>query len=158
MKPLCPILALDPGFTKLGVAVYLPIDGRYVLFEAITVYGQSRADAVEKVRGLTPPRAILVREVMEKRDKFGVAHDDLERVEETSKMIEDAFDEVRRIRPHAWKGNVPKTVCRRRLLALLTEEERASFHDHGHDAYDAAGIGLVATGRAKRGLLPLEKQ
>lgn len=50
----------------------------------------------------------------------------------------------------AWKGNVPKSVCRTRLIAALSDGERVSLaasicdvpKSKQHDLYDAAYMGL----------------
>jgi|TARA_R100001086_G_C11836857_1_gene258065 hypothetical protein len=65
------------------------------------------------------------------------------------------FPEFRIVTPAQWKGQLPKTVCNRRTLAKLTENE---LHQVGiapcpeslkHNLLDAVGIGLWATGRRK---------
>lgn len=59
------------------------------------------------------------------------------------------------VKPGAWKGQVPKEEMCRRILDILTEEERALFErcmigklkSLHHNAIDAIGIGLWAVGR-----------
>jgi hypothetical protein len=66
--------------------------------------------------------------------------------------------------PTEWVGSVPKSetgdpresVRGGRVWGLLDDEERALLTSLGlvqHDVFDAVGIGLVATGRARRGLV-----
>lgn len=59
-----------------------------------------------------------------------------------------AAGEVHEVRPHQWKGNLPKDVCEARVRAALSEAERAVLDaarapaGHRHDVADAVGIGL----------------
>jgi len=51
-----------------------------------------------------------------------------------------------------WKGNVPKDVMGKRILATLSELERETIEGKGkrmHNALDAVGIGLWALGRLR---------
>lgn len=51
-----------------------------------------------------------------------------------------------------WKGNVPKDIMGKRILAALSEAERAQIEGKGkrmHNALDAIGIGLWALGRLR---------
>lgn len=44
--------------------------------------------------------------------------------------------------PRAWKGNLPKEVCHKRLEKILSEEELKIFSKATMDEKDAVGIGL----------------
>lgn len=61
--------------------------------------------------------------------------------------------EVRLVRPHAWKGSVPKDVMLRRIENRLDDRERSVLHAAKapasllHNVVDAVGIGLWAIGR-----------
>lgn len=60
---------------------------------------------------------------------------------------------VRLVRPHEWKGSVPKEIHNRRTLAKLDREEVEAFEGVDlppylrHNALDAVGIGLWRLGR-----------
>lgn len=57
------------------------------------------------------------------------------------------------VHPRTWKGQVPKAVMGRRILAALQPEEHALVEKIGagrHNAIDAAGLGLWALGRLGR--------
>lgn len=64
--------------------------------------------------------------------------------------------EVTLIEPKGWKGQVPKTIHHRRLLAKLTDEEKARLpkrpraKDFDHNMLDAVGLGLWKLEREKR--------
>lgn len=55
--------------------------------------------------------------------------------------------------PRTWKGTVPKAIHNQRVLAALTDEERARIpkkpqvKKHDHNIVDAVGIGLWKLGR-----------
>ena len=79
---------------------------------------------------------------------------------EAIESLHDVGNELDRIimgwdekyRPGEWKGNVPKKPHHARILAALRPEEIAVMPPVAeHDAWDAAGIGLYATARTKRG-------
>ena len=52
------------------------------------------------------------------------------------------------VRPRAWKGNVPKPIHNRRVLAALSQKERALLprrpraRNFDHNMLDAVGLGL----------------
>lgn len=60
---------------------------------------------------------------------------------------------VEYVRPRTWKGTVRKDVHNKRVLAALTDEERALLpkrprtKDYDHNLVDAVGIGLWKLGR-----------
>lgn len=70
-------------------------------------------------------------------------------------------DRCHAVFPSEWIGGVPKTtsgdpresIRGRRVWGLLTAAERERL-ELQHDAFDAAGMGLYLTGRARRGLAP----
>jgi hypothetical protein len=62
--------------------------------------------------------------------------------------------EVKLVRPHTWKGSVPKDIMGNRILSKLeTREEKivklagAGLGNKKHDVVDAVGIGLWSLGR-----------
>lgn len=62
---------------------------------------------------------------------------------------------LRLVEPAEWKAQVPKDICRRRIEAMLSDEEKSAIKKGGemHNVYDAIGIGLFATRRALRGMV-----
>lgn len=58
-----------------------------------------------------------------------------------------------RIAVGAWKGNLNKTACHRRIPRLLFPSEEPVIKNCDKHALDAIGLGLVALQRAERGLL-----
>lgn len=50
-----------------------------------------------------------------------------------------------------WKGSVPKKIHNSRVLALLSDSERAILPSRDHNMIDAVGLGLWALGRMRRG-------
>lgn len=57
------------------------------------------------------------------------------------------------VRPHGWKGNVPKPVHHRRIVAALDARERDIIEalPRTRDALDAVGLGLFVLRRVGRG-------
>lgn len=61
---------------------------------------------------------------------------------------------LRLVEPAEWKAQVPKEITRERIKAILTPQEISRIRKGGemHNVWDAIGIGLFASGRAKRGM------
>ena len=78
---------------------------------------------------------------------------DLEQLREIARCIEGHGVDLRLVRAHSWKGSIPKSVERSRVLAELDEEEHMAILDLGKESVSAIGIGLVLTGRLGRGLV-----
>lgn len=59
------------------------------------------------------------------------------------------------VEPAEWKAQVPKEITRERIKAILTPQEISRIRKGGemHNVWDAIGIGLFASGRAKRGMV-----
>lgn len=63
------------------------------------------------------------------------------------------WGEAQTVYPRTWKGSVPKDVHNKRVLAALTDEERALLprrpraKDFDHNLVDAVGLGLWKLGR-----------
>lgn len=62
---------------------------------------------------------------------------------------------IRLVEPAEWKAQVPKEITRERIKAILTPQEISRIRKGGemHNVWDAIGIGLFASGRAKRGMV-----
>ena len=91
-------------------------------------------------------------------ERFGVAHRDLDRLRAVLRSVEAAVRKAggtaRRVRPAAWKGNVPKAVHHARARAALAPEEVAVAYPGGkydHNVLDAVALALWALGRLGRG-------
>lgn len=75
------------------------------------------------------------------------------RVGELKREWEARGAEVELVWPTTWKGSVPKSIHNRRVLAALSEEERALLpkrpraKKHDHNMLDAVGEGLWKLGR-----------
>lgn len=59
-----------------------------------------------------------------------------------------AGEYIRKVAPHDWKGSVPKEIHNARILAALTQEERALVPSAGgkpdHNVVDAIGLSMWA--------------
>ena len=147
------ILMLDPATRRCGVAVY--VDG--VLGEALTVHGRHPNHVVTLLAGRIGTADAVVIEVPLVYKGATARDKDLEGLREMVRLVRAASKRngvyVYSVTPSKWKGNVPKAITARRALALLTEPERATLADTGDDTTDAIGLGLVALGRAKRGVV-----
>ena len=58
-----------------------------------------------------------------------------------------------KVKPGAWKGQVPKDVHQTRISTFLTSEEGGLVLED-HNVWDAVGLGLFALGRSARGGIP----
>lgn len=152
------VLAVDPGVKKAGWALFvngvLRAGGTAIGRDAFSTSSEI-VDVIEALHVL-PDRVVI--EKMRKYTGRGETHKDLDRVEVMAKALGKAARTMwnaptKRVYPSDWKGNVPKDVCQRRVERTLTHNELDSMHDFGHDAMDAVGVGLVAVGRLKRGLV-----
>jgi hypothetical protein len=92
-------------------------------------------------------------------ESFGVAHADLDRLRRTLKGIatwaRSRHYPVAYTTPHAWKGNVPKTVHHNRLRAALGPDDAPlalpGEPGYDHNVADAVGLALFRAGRVGRG-------
>lgn len=92
-------------------------------------------------------------------------HDDIDLLWRVGSAIRGRW--AKKYAPSAWKGNVPKAVHHPRIFAAVRDDELANIaqalylahgydaswimSDDAHDARDALGIWLFATGRTGRG-------
>jgi hypothetical protein len=157
-------VAVDPGVVKGGLAIY--IDGLLVRAETVRAptpraWAAKLVDSVASVlRGLEGADVEWVVERMVKRRGKAVKHSDLDRVERSVEALKDMIRQspsvrgrIVRVKPEAWKAQIPKPICHARSQKILSHTERLSILDTGHDALDAVGIGLFHIGRAKRGMV-----
>lgn len=156
------LVAADLGAHKLGFAAGLVVGNTKWLFKAATfdcgfsdpamvaaTFREFVALHTNAVRGRPPIPLVMVCEWPMKYTGKRSTHASVDRV----LAVGDAIGGWRETYlPGQWKGNVPKAVHRRRLMDALSpgERERMPPEDE-HDAWDAAGIWLFATGRTQRG-------
>lgn len=106
-----------------------------------------------------PGRAVWCMESPRDYVGFGVAHKDLDRLRATLADL-DAYarargDAVEYISPGSWKGNVPKPIHHRRVLAVRTPKDvvlagpGAAGYDH--NVVDAFALGMYRVKRTGRG-------
>jgi hypothetical protein len=114
--------------------------------------GRAIVEAVRSVLGAHRPDA--VRWVAEYPQSYPGVHApeaDLAGLREVIREVGAAAGRpVERIRPRAWKGNVPKPVHHTRVLRALDPAERERVED-GKEALDALGLALWVVGRTGRG-------
>ena len=142
------VIAVDPAARCFDYAVF---EGRRLV----------KAGKAERPAEVGPPsKCAWVIEDPQNYERFGAAHRDLDRLRARIAMIETYAcrhgHEVYKVRPHTWKGNVPKVVTHRRCCKVLDECEKrviAGPHeeDYDHNTYDAVAIGIWATRRTRRG-------
>lgn len=145
------LVAIDPGKRICGLAVF--VDG--VLVSA----GEPRP--VDVVR--TAMAVLLINDVdtedwvAETPQNYPgerAKEEDLETLRRVLANIEiSAGVKLKRHKPRAWKGQVPKEIHHERIRAALTESERALVDalPRTRDALDAVGLGLFVLGRTKAG-------
>lgn len=143
------VVAVDPDARGFAWAIYVD--------DVLVRAGRGRTRAALKGTAPTKGDRWLL-EAPQNYERFGVAHRDLDRLRAVLKAVERevraAGGTARRIRPAAWKGNVPKAVHHARTKAALAPEEVAVAYPKGvydHNVLDAVALGLFAVGRARRG-------
>jgi hypothetical protein len=73
------------------------------------------------------------------------------------RLLQIGATETRWYRPDEWKGQLPKDVCHQRAVEELAPWEWGRTNGpSGLDKWDAISLGLVACGRLKKGMLPLD--
>ena len=151
---------LDPGVRKVGLAVFDAATG--LLLGAWTVNTRSTAATVTRVIELAEGFGEVVyckTEDMQKYPTKRSKHKDLDRVSAATDLLEERSGwKVVRQAPSRWKRQVPKDVCRKRILGILSKSEQRTLVGKGADMFDAIGIGLVDVGRATPGMVPVKKE
>jgi hypothetical protein len=158
LVPVVPhyLVAIDLGKRKAGVAVFrVEPDRDYsVMVACATVTSNKLAQAV--VDYVQIDDDLPVRWVCEwpmKYDDKRLYHEAIEDLQAVGNALEDLVGGWSdKYRPGEWKGHVPKRVHHRRVNKALRPAELALMPAVAeHDAWDAAGIGLFALARTKRG-------
>jgi hypothetical protein len=147
------VVAIDPAARRFAYAIFH--DG--VLHAC--GYGSTPGKVSHQLDDARQYTWIL--EVPRNYTSFAVAHKDLDRLRRTLRQLEKVQkargDDVVRVPPNSWKGNVPKTIHHHRCWAILSEAERVRLPDspdeigYAHDVHDAVALGLTQLGRIGRG-------
>ena len=166
------VVTIDPGGKRAdgracGVSVWLAAVGAGVLLGAGHVAAADVVAFVEAVavRGGVDgalPQAWLVEVPHLRGDQHAKRRgvDALRRTLAYLRKRRPPGSTWRQVRPHAWKGNVPKAIHHARTLAHLrpTEVERVAAgaldpaaEGYQHDTADAVALGAWAIGRIGRG-------
>ena len=152
------LYAIDPGVQGCGMALF--VDGELVQ----AGYGQAPFALLDDI-----PKGCSLQVILEKPQVYRALKGDpndlidvavaggemLGRVLQTTKAETTT---VEKVLPAAWKRQLPKDVMKARTLALLTNEENASFIRHKtllplpslmHNVWDAVALGLWGLRRFK---------
>lgn len=142
------LIAIDPGNTT-GWATFDPTTG--LLHYAGTTSVQSWLAVDER------PYSTLVIEIPQvyrASQSKGDPNDLIKVAVQAGQWIERfscTGAAVRRVLPNEWKGQVPKTVHNKRVLACLTEDEKTRILPSlDHNMVDAIGLGLFHLKRLRR--------
>lgn len=160
------ILAIDPGSTCAGWSTWrqrLP-DEKWCLYSCGLLRWKSHAELVTTTTRLVADVGSMVeRVVVELPQVYSQRHwkgdpNDLIGVAATAGVIVGVlgFYEVEWVKPHSWKGNVPKQVHNARVLAAL-DDRRAAFDAVRtsvpssllHNVIDAIGLGAWASRKVR---------
>lgn len=147
------LVAIDPAARRFA----------YAIFHDSVLEKCGYADTPAQLAALLDPERIYewVLEIPVNRKDFAVAHNDLDRLRRTLAKIEKRAvrkgEKVVRVRPFAWKRNVPKRQHHKRTWAILSSVEKIRLPDrpgriiYAHDVHDAVALGLTHLGRIKPG-------
>jgi hypothetical protein len=161
MTPARYLVAVDPGKTRCGLAVFRD---RVLIHASEPEKDDSGSMAqilVKRAEGAIadPAQPVdWVSEVPQDYDGKSGRKDRLEDLREVVQTIilwrsDIAMRPVTLFRPQAWKGNVPKEAHHRRIVAALAPSEVAIIErlPRTRDALDAVGLGLFRLRRLDRG-------
>jgi len=157
-KPQADILSIDPGFRYLGYAVLTKEE----ILGAGLVTNLQDPDVPSWPKSNYPPSflnlAYLLREFNWCESplaiiEFPQVHRDTPNPNDIIKLsaacgayssiLQAAGFTVQWISPREWKGNVPKPIMFKRILAKVREEEYSKIDKpKNHNVIDAVGIGL----------------
>lgn len=151
------LAAVDPGVRRCGLAVFRdselicasepehPTDVARVVVAAV--------DCAINEFGSVYWVAETPQDYPGKRRREGTLEQLREVIRAVGMLRTDIGPAVATRTPRKWKGNVPKEVHHKRILALLTPKERAIVEalPRDRDALDAVGLGLYELGRCGRG-------
>lgn len=159
------LLSIDPGFRYLGYSVF----SEGTLLEA-GLLKSAETPSSWAVWGKQPPSFLHLVEVIRKFDwveqcsaviEYPKVHKDTPNPEAIVKLaaacgaytglLQAAGFGLIWVEPYTWKGNVPKEVSTRRILAKIPKEDYSKISNvRDHNILDAIGIGLWATKKINR--------
>lgn len=140
------LLAVDPGAVS-GIACFLYGGLQWARSGPAIPYHRGAYSCLDQIR--------VVAEVpIERRDGTGrrAPVEDLITLAIRLGRVTSNFPEheIELVTPHAWKGNLSKTLTRSRVMVSLSDEEKIRVGEADHNAIDAIGLGLYALGRWPR--------
>jgi hypothetical protein len=144
------VMAFDPGKRLVGWAT---ADERG-LVRCGLVHDETQTGLLKKLRGMcleTATRGIRVvievPQVYRERHWRGDPNDLIDETITVGALVAFTLDaDQRLVRPHAWKGGVPKDVHNRRILMAMTPDETEVLEHCGvcsrlrHNVIDAIGL------------------
>ena len=146
------VYAVDPGKARSSVASFL--DGVFVgcwMLHVSEMGDVARGRVVMELPQVYPGSRVRASDLVD-LTAAGMA---------VASRLARQWERINTLSPSDWKGQVPKEVTRKRVLAKLVEIEmsrlteclepiKPSLH---HNLFDAIGIGLVFVKRARRGVV-----
>jgi len=152
------LLAVDPGLSCSGVAVFDALDHSLQRAAPITALGRDRLQipqrclmmaAAIRAYGDTPDYLVCEWPQIYTSGKGKGDPNDLIPLAVICGMLAAQYPSasVYTYAPREWKGQVPKRVMVTRVLGRLSDEELALLTTSDHNAIDAIGIGLWHLGR-----------
>lgn len=150
-------LSFDPA--KRGAA-WARFDAANVLVGCGLEQGETFLEALDRLPLAGDELALVVIEVPQvyQQRQWKGDPNDLVAVAVTAGALAYRYRLAKRVllpKPHDWKGSVPKEVTKERVLAELSAAERVHYNSARiaaslrHNAIDAIGLGLWATGRKR---------
>jgi hypothetical protein len=142
------LVSVDPGKNEFAWAYF--VDGKLIRCN-IGGFDKSRK-IFYQVGGLVSEAVIEVPQIYPQRVWKGDPNDLID-VALTAGRVSASFPKVQFVKPHAWKGNRPKSIDNDYTLSLLLQKELIVFNSCGvqkskrHNVIDAIGIGLWKLGR-----------
>jgi hypothetical protein len=167
-------LFVDPGVRACGCALYyrhVLLQAKYVRLDSALddcgelagprLWAALAAEVFEWMRGQMVIRGLVVNVVLERPRIYpgsGQQKGDLNDIVDLAGVIgavagKFSDDLISHYYPSDWKGQVPKAVMTKRILAALTEQECSRIDRIGakdHNTIDAVGIGLHHFGRLNK--------
>lgn len=137
------VLSIDPGVHKSACALF--IDGLLTFADDLP-----NPEAFNLIRTITDAVVVVETPVLypTKRAK----HYDVGRLLDVAKKMAKTAENGVGVSPSAWKGQVPKKIHNKRVLAALSDTEKSLVLSiDNHNTIDAIGIGLWYLGRLGRG-------